>query len=390
MRRVLFLVSCFIISISTTMAQQTPIKRVVLLIIDGIHWQAPDRLDMPVFNDLATQGTYIQRSYVIIPHHPTSGEYSRYNSCSFPNPVMQEGTLFLSPDNKMIQNLFWPQQRTAFVVNTPTAYRTIGKGFSTLIMDGLLTDDQVIDKSIGILKEEDPAFMRIHLQTPGSEGYNVAQTTPDVPYYRDIYGKQSPYVEALENADKLLGKFVKYLKDSKKWDETLLIVTSDHGQSLIGWHPLFDEESWITPTIFLGPGIVKGRKLNYFEHTDIGPTIAGLIGKTLNTDGGAGRFVKEVQENTDISDYKPKEYVRLFNEQIREYNMLRARMIIASEKDGYYANVVALLENETFIEPFYTQDRVMEWHKAGTMDKLLEANEKVLKRMREVLKAGEK
>lgn len=364
-------------------SQQSKIDRTILFIIDGIHWQAPDKLDMPVFNSLTKEGTYIQKSYVIIPHHPTTGDYSKYYTSSFPNPVTQEGTLFLSPENKMIQEYFWPAKKTAFIVNMPTAYRSLGRGFSTLIMDGSLSDRQAVEKSIEVLKQDDPSFIRIHLQPAGTEGYKIAQATPDKPYYRNIYGKQSPYVAAIEEADKALGLLVKYLKESNKWKNTLLIVTSDHGQSLVGWHPLFEEESWITPTIFIGPGIAKAHKLSYFEHTDIAPTIAGLTNvENYKTNGGSGRFVKEILAIKPSETYASKEYVKIFNRQIKEYNLLRAKMIVASEKDASFANMVALLENETFIQPFYTQDRVTEWHLAGDMDKLLNANERVLEKMR--------
>ncbi len=143
-----------------------------------------------------------------------------------------------------------------------------------------------------------------------------------------------------------------------------------HFSHLVGWHPLFEEESWITPTIFIGPGIAKAHKLSYFEHTDIAPTIAGLTNvENYKTNGGSGRFVKEILAINPSETYASKEYVKIFNRQIKEYNLLRAKMIVASEKDASFANMVALLENETFIQPFYTQDRVTEWHLAGDMDK---------------------
>ena len=80
-------------------------ERVVLFMIDGLHWQAPEILNMPVLNALIKQGTYVQKSYMIIPHHPTIGDYSKFNSCSFPNPVLHEGTIFIKPENKFLQEV---------------------------------------------------------------------------------------------------------------------------------------------------------------------------------------------------------------------------------------------------------------------------------------------
>lgn len=372
------IISCLLLQV----AVQAQPKRVILFGIDGLHWEAPQRLKMPVLNDLINQGTYIEQSYVIIPHHPTVGDYSKFNSCSFPNPVLHEGTLFLSPENKMIQELFSPQQQTAFVVNT-VAYKSVGRGFSTLVMDDTLSDADVVDYAINILKTQSPVLMRLHLQRPGQRGYDISQSTPDKPYYRNIFANNSPYVKAIENADTQLGRFVDFLRESGMWNETVLIVTSDHGQSRIGWHPLFDEESWKTPLLFVGNGIARGRKLAYFEHTDLAPTIAGLLGKEWPaSDNQAGLFVKEILEGSSSTGYTPPTHIKTINQQIKEYNLLKAKLVLLSETDGYFANLVALLENQTFIEPFYHQDRILEWKEAGNLPHLIEANEAVLKIMR--------
>jgi hypothetical protein len=365
-----------------TMTQAQYPERVILFTIDGLHWNAPEILSMPVLNSLIKQGTYVQKSYVIIPHHPTIGDYSKFNSCSLPNPVLQEGTIFIKPENKFLQEVISPEYQSAFIVNDADYY-SIGRGFTTCIMDPSLSDDQVIIHAIKLLKEQEPRFMRIHLQTPGKMGYEISLMGPGKPYYRNIFGKDSPYISAVENADKLLGEFISYLKESGKWEHTIMIVTSDHGQSVIGWHPLFDEDSWVTPLVFVGPGIAKGRQLPYFEHTDIAPSIAWLLGvEAPNKDGGAGKAVKEIMEGTDISNYHPQMYIKTINQQIKEYYILRSRMILAAEKDSHFSNIIASLENQfLFAEPFYHQDRVTEWYKAGTTQHLIEANEKVLQKM---------
>ena len=364
---------------------QQPAQRVVLFMIDGLHWEAPERLNMPVFNRLAKEGTYIKQSYMIIPHHPTIGDYSKYNSCSFPNPVLHQGTIFPDPRNKMIQELFSPARQTAFVVNA-IDYASVARGFSTAIMDVTLTDEQVVETACQIMKNQNPVFVRVHLQRPGIRGNEISRSAPDIPYSRNIFAANSPYVEAVENADRLLGHFVQFLKDAQLWDGTVLIVTSDHGQSRIGWHPLLEEDSWRTPLVFAGDPIASGRVLSYFEHTDLAPTIAGLLGKEGPAhDGGAGVFVRQILKNTDASGYAPVEYIKIMNRQILEYNILRAEMTLLSKTNDYFANVTALLENETFIQPFAHQDRILDWGKAGTTAGLIETNEMILNQMRIIL-----
>ncbi|NTV84296.1 MAG: sulfatase-like hydrolase/transferase, partial [Bacteroidales bacterium] len=306
--RVILLI-LFVMGINSIVKAQKP-DRVILLVIDGLHWEAPERLNMPVFNSLVKEGVYIQKSYVIIPHHPTIGDYGKYNTSSFPNPMIQGGTIFIKPENKMIQEMISPQNPTAFLAND-VAYRTIARGATTTILDTSLSDDQIITLSIEVLKNQDPRFMRIHMQTPGNMGFLVSNSGPEKEYYRNIFGKGSPYIVSVEHADKLLGQLITYLKGSEKWERTILIVTGDHGQSIIGWHPPFEEDGWVTPLVITGPGIAKGRQLPYFEIIDIAPTIAWLLGVQIpNVNGGEGRIVKEILEGIKSENYIPSSFIR--------------------------------------------------------------------------------
>ncbi len=386
-RSVSIFLICFFGIISCSFSQ--PPLRVILFIIDGLHWEAPQKLEMPVLNNLRKQGTYVQKSYMIVPHHPTIGDYSKFNSCSFPNPMLHAGSVFIKPENKYIQEVFQGSQ-TAFVVNT-AAYRSVARGFTTQIMDPSLSDKQVVEQAIQILKNQDPVFMRIHLQTPGEIGSSIAVSTPDKPYFRNIFGKGSPYIKAIEEADVLLGQFISFLKQEGKWSETVLIVTSDHGQSRTGWHPLYDEDSWATPLVFTGPGIAKGRELPYFEHTDLAPTIAWLLGKEApNTDGGSGQAVREIMANINAGNYHPPMLLKTLNQQLKEFAVLKSKMLLAAEGDRYLLYLLAALENEGLTpEPFYHQERVTDWHKALHFRHLIEANEKILGQMRDCLKETE-
>src|SRR5690606_24572334 len=76
-------------------AYQVP-ERAILVIIEGLHTQAPDRFPMLYYKRLSTQGVLIQTTCVIMPHHPTHGRYANIHTCSYPNPVMMTGMVFLT------------------------------------------------------------------------------------------------------------------------------------------------------------------------------------------------------------------------------------------------------------------------------------------------------
>ncbi|MBS1661278.1 MAG: hypothetical protein JST68_09535 [Bacteroidetes bacterium] len=128
---------------SDTPIRNTPIQRVIVFLIDGLHWKAPERLSMPVFNSLIPEGTYIAQSTMILPHHPTVGEYGQLHSSSFPNPVLQAGTLFLGPNTKMLQEAFPSGDNSLFIANTK-AYLSVSRGVTINSHHPGLSDQQVL------------------------------------------------------------------------------------------------------------------------------------------------------------------------------------------------------------------------------------------------------
>lgn len=362
-------------------------QRVIMFTIDGLNWEAPRILPMNCLNTLRKEGVYIERSCMILPHHPTVGEYGKIQTTSFPNPVLHQGTLFLEPNGKYIQQM-WKgcNAQTIFVTNS-FAYESITKGFTTIIQDESMSDSEVVEKAKSLLLDNNIKFMRIHLQTPGNEGRFLSTTSPNKPYYRNIYGEGSPYVIALKEADKQLKKLVHFLKQQQLWESTLFIVTSDHGQSRIGWHPITDPDSWKTPLLFIGPGIAKGRELEYFEHTDIIPTICHLMHIELpNNNKGTGHFIPELLEKEKVSNKQYLRQIEHINKQIIEYNMLRSQLYLLSKKNHYYSTLITSMENSIMTpEPFYHQDRFTEWYMSGGIDHLIKVNEKHLENMRNEL-----
>ena len=101
--------------------------------------------------------------------------------------------------------------------------------------------------------------------------------------------KYSPIIEALYNAelnyiDYYLGIFFHYLKKLKIYDETIIILTSDHGDeifehnSLSHYASLYDELLRV-PLLIKYPDLLNEPKLinNLVELIDIAPTIIDLL-----------------------------------------------------------------------------------------------------------------
>jgi len=351
-------------------------KRAILIVIDGLHIKAPSRFNMKNFNMLSKNGVLVEKTCVIMPHHPVHGEYANIHTCSYPNPVMMTGTVFLTPNQKMLQHSF---KTSAFIANTD-AYYSITHGYQFTIQQSN-PDAFCVDQAIHLLNNQEIDFMRIHLQDAGTAGYNTFATYKDNPAYHNIWHLDSPYKKAIEDADIQLGSLVAALEMSGKLAQTLLVVMGDHGQSENGWHPILDEESWLTPLLFHGPGIKKGINIGWADLTDVTPTIAEIMKVDVpNNDGGRGRVLKELIQETQnhIAERSMLWEVNLLQ---KRYTHAQAELVSRSIIKPFLISHLMLIERE-----FCGIERILDWKNKDCIENLLQHNLQLVKRMEDLLK----
>lgn len=125
---------------------------------------------------------------------------------------------------------------------------------------------------------------------PGSSGLSQEQDLATIRQVRAIYAGM------VRQADEQLGRIFQALRDSGRWDDTVVIVTADHGEQLfdhwlLGKTGYFDQSAHI-PLIVRDPRAAsdggRGRRINAFtESIDVMPTLLALAGLDMpaNLDG---------------------------------------------------------------------------------------------------------
>jgi arylsulfatase A-like enzyme/Tfp pilus assembly protein PilF len=133
----------------------------------------------------------------------------------------------------------------------------------------------VVQKSIEWLEKQDnPWFLWMHCFDPHQQ-YN-----PPEPFKTQF--EESPYNGEVAYVDHELGKILSYLREKRLEENTLIIFTGDHGESL-GQHGesthgyfAYNSTIWI-PLIF----VVPGEKPSVFDsdvaHVDIYPTVCDVL-----------------------------------------------------------------------------------------------------------------
>lgn len=195
----------------------------------------------------------------------------------------------------------------------------VGQGFDTWKKGN---DKAVVDLAVTQLdayaKQGDKFFMYVHLMGPhhpnprreGFEQRRGSQWDPTLPQAVDqIYGKvnrgqfemndtlrtywRELYADALSKADDELGRLLGRLDSLNLTKNTLIVITSDHGEALGEQHN--GKEVWghghsltapllNVPLIFAGPGVPKGKRETtaVAELVDIAPTVAGHVGVSVD------------------------------------------------------------------------------------------------------------
>ena len=100
-------------------------------------------------------------------------------------------------------------------------------------------------------------------------------------------------------ADDALGRILASARAREDWDNTVVLVTSDHGENL-GAHQCYQkmtcyEESIHLPLIVRAPGLRPGRRSALTSHVDVAPTLLEFAGIDIpdNTQGTSLRGLAE-------------------------------------------------------------------------------------------------
>ena len=351
-------------------------QHAILLVIDGLSYLAPERVDMPNLKALMARGAYFRESYSVVPQHPHSGEWAANYDSSIPNPILVSGTIFLKPDQQFVQSAFFPLRFTAHIANELT-YKAINRDFHFTFQAGgnefhtahggkRVDDDENMFWTLTVLRRWKPVYMRVHLQDTGAMG---GRSRPD------IWAPNSPYRQALAKADANLGTFVEELKKLGMYDSTLIFVTGDHGQTVQGGHPPFAQDAWPMPLVVAGPGVKPGGKFPYSEQIDVVPTLTYLMGVKA-PENAMGRIMAEALVNPPPNVPPRREHLKQLNLVLLEHDRKLTRLRELVKTNPSLKSVLSDVEQN-----FLDVEKILHWYKVGSVEKLIAHNQEVLKRI---------
>jgi len=138
-------------------------------------------------------------------------------------------------------------------------------------------DGYVFERATEDLKNEQEPFMKTI--------YTISSHTPyDVPFSKfSGNSNEEKYLNSVAYTDSCLGAFIDSFRKSPLWDNTLLIVTSDHGTLPPGPTDITDPASYLIPLIWSG-GVVDSiqRIETITQQVDFGTSLVHQLGWETN------------------------------------------------------------------------------------------------------------
>jgi arylsulfatase A-like enzyme len=129
------------------------------------------------------------------------------------------------------------------------------------------------------------------------------------------------------------------------------------------------------PLVVAGPGIRAGQKLDYAEQIDIVPTICHLMGVKPPSNVG-GRILAEALTSPPAGVPARRQSLRELNELLRD-----AGLRIGELRKKAAGSPTARANLNDIERDFLGLDRILEWNRFGSVERLIAPNRTVLQKI---------
>lgn len=253
------------------------VKHVILIGSDGLGAYAFDKAKIPNIRKMMNKGRYSLQARAVLPSSSAvnwasmimgSGSelhgYTEWGSKTpeLPSRIVGEEGIYPSIFSLIDDQLTEEQMGVSYT------WEGIGYLFEKKLVDldyNGKTDEETAEKAIDFFLDQKPALTFIHFDQPDGAGHGVGHDTPE-------------YYEAVEEIDRLIGMVVDAVEQAGMMEETVIILSSDHGgvDKGHGGKSLLEVE---IPWIIYGKEIPANGVLSSSIVTyDTGSTIAYLLG----------------------------------------------------------------------------------------------------------------
>lgn len=262
-------------------AQFKKVKHIVVIGCDGLGGYAIPNAEMPNVKQLMASGSWSLKARSVLPSSsavnwasmlmgssPTMHGYTEWGSQEpeIPSIVKHEKYNKFPSIFSVIRDQK-PKAVTAAAYSWPGIGYLIEKDAITHVLPANDNEDVCVKQAVDVILNDKPLFTFVHFDEPDHTGHSQGHKT-------------AAYYEILKKVDERIGKIIDAVKKAGIADETIIMVTADHGGINKGHGGKSLDEVQV-PWIMSGPGIKKNNELKSTIITyDTAATLAAILGLT--------------------------------------------------------------------------------------------------------------
>ncbi|MEX6686954.1 alkaline phosphatase [Danxiaibacter flavus] len=268
---------CSLFCLHFCFAQIKNVKHVVLIGFDGFGAYSFDKADIPNIRNVMNSGSWSLHARSVLPSSSADNwasmlmgagtELHGYTEWDSKKPELPSQQL---DQFNMFPSIFTLLKEQKPAAETGVVYEWGGIGYLfphnavsfSLHAEG---DSNTLVKSIDYIKSKKPLFTFVHFSDIDGVGHNIGHGTPE--YYQQVH-----------KSDKYVGEIMQALDDAGMKENTIVIISADHGGINKGHGGKTLQEVEI-PWIIAGPGVKSNNEVKESIMTyDTAATIAYILG----------------------------------------------------------------------------------------------------------------
>ena len=244
--------------------------KVIVLVIDGMRKERFEEANTPFLDNLRKNGTDYSQMETLYPARTVVCFSSMFTGTyPFEHGINSNMVWKLGIKVESIFDSLRKVGKKGRLLGIAHLVDSMGNDVETVtaVMHNDVADRNIIDRAKEIMAKQDPELLVVQLISTDQTGHSRGV----------LYDE---YIQKIEEADKLISEYVKWLEENGKMKNTTLVVCADHGQADgIGGHGHLDEGERFVPFFMHGPNIEKGKRINEKRSlVSVAPTIAYLLG----------------------------------------------------------------------------------------------------------------
>ena len=247
-------------------------KYALVITIDGLRPDAVSKSNAPNIKSLIKEGSYTLQAQTVIPSRTLPAHTSlvtgltperdgmELNSWRPSMGYVNTETIFsISKKHGLKTAMFVGKDKLEYLAKPGSVdhFESTGEAPASI--------EKISSHFSSYVKAEKPELIFVHFPEPDITGHKAGWMTKD-------------YIKAFEGVDRAIGAILSSLREAGIYDDTFIVITSDHGGHGKG-HGSSSPDNMTIPWIAFGKEVRKGHKIREKVYIyDTAPTILFALG----------------------------------------------------------------------------------------------------------------